>query len=77
MYYVHRVDHEVTQKADSNVSNIIIGHRFQRVPLPRPFLIYLKVPLLPTGIYAYSSSSSTMLWTKAQWVGCTVTSWRD
>ena len=35
---IHRVDHEVTRKADSNISNIVIRHRFHLVPVPFPFL---------------------------------------
>ena len=56
---LHRLYHEVTRKADSNVSNIIIMHRFYLVPMTFPFLGVLEVPLLPTGICSYISSGSS------------------
>ena len=39
---LHRVDHEATRKADPNVSNIVIRHRFRLVPMPFPFLGLLE-----------------------------------
>ena len=38
----HRVDDEVTRKADSTVSNIIVRNRFHLVPLPFLFLGLLE-----------------------------------
>ena len=39
---LHRVDHEATRKADPNVSNIVIRHRFHLVPLSFTFLGLLE-----------------------------------
>ena len=57
---LHRVVHEETRKGDSNASNIITRHRFHLVPFPLPSSwAYLKVPIEPTGICSYSSSTTT------------------
>ena len=59
-FVLHGVDHEVTRKADSNFSHIIIRHRFHLVPLPFLFVGLLEGSVvIPTGICSYSSSNSS------------------